>query len=812
MRSVRALLIGMVVFLCASPGLADEVVVGWRSPFGFTRSLAVDPTDSSVWVACGGSMMHLAEDGSILSQADDYWTPWSVSVNPTDSSCWVAERSARRVSHLAADGSLLWRGGNYESPYAVSVDPTDDSCWVAVTFERLVVHLAENGTEVARIEGFEEPRSVSVCPADGSFWVADNGGNVARLDAEGTELWRGYVAGIRTVVADPEDGSCWAGRSSGDSGNVRHLAGDGTLLWSSSPVSANSLAVNPADGSCWAGDSWRDEIRHFANDGTALERWQGFLGPSAIAANPTDGSLWVGEDGFVWDEPHMNWTLREAGLQHFSASGSELWSSNGFSFPWGVSVNVSDGSCWVADTGNGEVAHLARDRSVLWRGAPLGRPEVVAANSTDGSCWVADTTAGVVVLLSADHIELARVSGFTAPVALSVDRADGSCWVADRDAGEVVHLSASGVELWRGSFELPKSVSVDPRDRSCWVADYRASAIAHLANDGSELGVIDSTNPSGVAISPFDGTVWELRLGGTVSHYTVDGTLLSSKSFYQPEAIAVDETDGYCWVVTSGENVVVLLDNEGTEVWRGGGVFIPRSIAVDSADGSAWIADTRNCQVAHFLRVGPFEDIAYDSWASKAIEACVSADMVSGYDDGLYHGDWPVTRDQIAVYISRGLAGGDAYVPTGPAEATFADVDAGNWAYDYIEYAAAEGVVQGYLYTMPDNPEETLYLYEPSWTVTRDQMAVYVARALVAPTGEAALADYVPTSPRNFPEVQSTGYGDDETEPFWAYRHIEYCVEHGVVEGYDDGYYHPEIVVTRDQMAVYVARTFGLAN
>jgi hypothetical protein len=80
-------------------------------------------------------------------------------------------------------------------------------------------------------------------------------------------------------------------------------------------------------------------------------------------------------------------------------------------------------------------------------------------------------------------------------------------------------------------------------------------------------------------------------------------------------------------------------------------------------------------------------------------------------------------------------------------------------------------------------------------------MAVYVARALVAPTGEAALADYVPSDPRNFPDVADT---------FWAYKHIEYCVENSVVQGYLDGLYHPEITVTRDQMAVYVARAFDL--
>jgi hypothetical protein len=70
------------------------------------------------------------------------------------------------------------------------------------------------------------------------------------------------------------------------------------------------------------------------------------------------------------------------------------------------------------------------------------------------------------------------------------------------------------------------------------------------------------------------------------------------------------------------------------------------------------------------------------------------------------------------------------------------------------------------------------------------------------PTGEDGLADCIPADPRDFPDVASD---------FWAYTHIEYCVEHEVVQGYEDGYCHPEYDVTRDQMAVYVARAFDLA-
>jgi len=189
-------------------------------------------------------------------------------------------------------------------------------------------------------------------------------------------------------------------------------------------------------------------------------------------------------------------------------------------------------------------------------------------------------------------------------------------------------------------------------------------------------------------------------------------------------------------------------------------------------------------------------------WAFWEIEACAAAGIVGGYEDGTYQPGSAVDRATMAVYVARALAGGEGNVPPGPAEATFDDVSTDSWAFDHVEYCYAQNVVQGYTPTT----------YAPTMQVTRDQMAVYVARAMVAPTGEAALADYVPFDPRNFPDVPSTGYGDDGTEPFWAYTHIEYCVEHGVVAGYEDGLYHPEIVVTRDQMAVYVARAFGLVD
>jgi len=189
------------------------------------------------------------------------------------------------------------------------------------------------------------------------------------------------------------------------------------------------------------------------------------------------------------------------------------------------------------------------------------------------------------------------------------------------------------------------------------------------------------------------------------------------------------------------------------------------------------------------ISVTSFLDVPADYWALDAIEAVKAAGIVSGYPGDLYYPQRVVSRDQMAVYISRGLAGGDGAVPDGPQTPTFPDVQPGSWAYKYIEYAHAAGIVQGY----PDG------LYHPGELIDRGQMAVFIARAMAG--GEEGLASYVPASDPAFPDVPPD---------FWCYRYVQFARERGVTLGYPDGLYHPEYVCSRDQIAVYVARAFGL--
>jgi hypothetical protein len=256
-----------------------------------------------------------------------------------------------------------------------------------------------------------------------------------------------------------------------------------------------------------------------------------------------------------------------------------------------------------------------------------------------------------------------------------------------------------------------------------------------------------------------------------------------------------------------------------------------------------------------------FSDVPRSFWAYAEIEACANAGIVHGYPDGSYHPAEPVNRAQMAVYISRALAGGDENVPQAGSypEPSFGDVPTGYWAYRYIEYAADAEVVRGCddgLYhredavdrgqmavyvarakswvsidddmTMapelfPDVPADHWaykYIeyaveqnvvkgypegdYRPDEIVNRGQMAAYVARALVAPAGD----DGVPAGPQQptFPDVTR----DNEWD--WCYDHVEYIAGQEVAQGYGDGLYHPDSVVSRDQMAAYIARAFDLTT
>jgi hypothetical protein len=121
---------------------------------------------------------------------------------------------------------------------------------------------------------------------------------------------------------------------------------------------------------------------------------------------------------------------------------------------------------------------------------------------------------------------------------------------------------------------------------------------------------------------------------------------------------------------------------------------------------------------------GAFSDIPLDYINAGQIQACIDAGIVVGYPDGTYRPMNIVNRGSMAVYVARGLAGGDEFVPSPAPVSSFTDVLITDQPWKYIEYCVDAGVVQGY-------PDGT---YRQPAPVNRGAMAVYMYRAFIQST------------------------------------------------------------------------------
>ena len=185
-------------------------------------------------------------------------------------------------------------------------------------------------------------------------------------------------------------------------------------------------------------------------------------------------------------------------------------------------------------------------------------------------------------------------------------------------------------------------------------------------------------------------------------------------------------------------------------------------------------------------RTPTFNDVPADHWAWQFVEALVDAGITSGFPDGTYRPDNPVTRAEMAVFIKKGIHGSIYKPPTPDGSHPFSDIS-GHWAEAWIEDLFDEGFTSGF-------PDGT---YRPESQVTRAEIAVFLKKAI---HGSAYTS---PTPDGSHPFSDIAGH--------WAEAWIEDLFDEGITSGFPDGTYRPQNPVSRGEMAVFMVNAFSLA-
>jgi hypothetical protein len=300
-----------------------------------------------------------------------------------------------------------------------------------------------------------------------------------------------------------------------------------------------------------------------------------------------------------------------------------------------------------------------------------------------------------------------------------------------------------------------------------------------------------------VGIVPHGGN-WAAWLGGDdddVSYIAQGNITITSPTSLRLWYWIGSEDDcnfdyGYVWVNTDIIYTWNLCQSTNTAGW------VPLNLSLDAYNGQTVIlaisvetdqAANSNLFIDDVSLYKTFADVPYGYWSESFIYRLYNAGVTSGCATSplMYCPGTAVTRDQMAVFLLKGKYG-SGYVPPAVGGSTgFSDVPTDYWAAAWIKQLAAEGVTAG---CGGGN-------YCPGTAVTRDQMAVFLLKAEHG-------SSYVPPT--------ASGMFNDVPANYWAAPWIEQLAVEGITGGCGGGSYCPGTAVTRDQMAVFLVKTFNL--
>ena len=278
---------------------------------------------------------------------------------------------------------------------------------------------------------------------------------------------------------------------------------------------------------------------------------------------------------------------------------------------------------------------------------------------------------------------------------------------------------ALGKPLAGSSFVLK-----DSRGREAYQATSNASGIVRFTRVGNgTYTLLEKAAPEDYVTS--DKT-YELTVSG--SRVTMNGKPYSPVTFVNRRAAELNRRDHTAFLVGYAEGTFGPERNmTRAEVTTMFARLLTKQIEADKTYSST------------------FNDVAKDCWAANYIGYMQQFGIVTGYEDGSFRPDAPVTRAEFAAIASR-------FEKLTQGSKSFTDVPDTHWAVKYINFAATRGWVTGYA-------DGT---FKPEHSITRAEVAAVTCRLLERSADQNYIRSHIGEL-RTFADV---------TESHWAYWYV----------------------------------------
>jgi hypothetical protein len=257
-----------------------------------------------------------------------------------------------------------------------------------------------------------------------------------------------------------------------------------------------------------------------------------------------------------------------------------------------------------------------------------------------------------------------------------------------------------------------------------------------------------------------------------------------------------------CAITTSTNNQLNQPANLGPLQNNGGGTPTrmpgPGSLAIDRGTNTNCLGiDQRarprpvnsTCDIGALeVRSPIFADVPATDPFWPWVEDLATAKVTFGCTAATYCPGAPTTREQMAVFILKAVEGAN-FTPPACSSAPFGDVPCASPFAAWIQELVVRGITSGC----------GGGLYCPTGAVSREQMAVFLLKALLG-------ASHTPPpcrAPGPFPDVPCASVFAP-----W----VQELVDFTITAGCGGGLYCPASPVTRAQMAVFLVKTFDLPH